>query len=205
MTVPDIIEALTPYTGHFPKEAVNAAIEHQDEIAPHLLRALEEVAEAPEKFARQEYMLHLFATFLLAQFREKRAYRPLCNILAAPGRIADDLFGDTITERLDNILASIFDGDPEPVRRLIESDEVDEFVRGAAVETFVVLFHTGQLSREQVVGYYQELFHGRLNREPNQVWNALASSVGDIPAPELIPELRRSYEEGLVDPMFDDL
>ncbi len=205
MTLPEIIEALTPYTGHFPREAVKAAIDYKDEITPHLLHALEEVAAAPERFARQEYMLHLFATYLLAQFRDQRAYRPLCKILAAPGRIADDLFGDTITERLDNILASVFDGDPEPIKRLVEADEVDEFVRGAAVETFVILFRTGQMGREQVVGYYRELFHGKLHRECGQVWNALASCLGSLPAPELIPELRRSYEEGLIDPMVDSL
>lgn len=205
MTVPEIIEALTPYTGHFPEEAVKAAIECKDEITPHLLRALEEVAEAPERFARQQCMLHLFAAYLLAQFRDKRAYRPLCQALAAPGDIADSLFGDTITERLDNILASVFDGDPEPIKRLVDGEEVDEFVRGAAVETFVVLFHTGQMAREQVVGYYCDLFQGKLHRKCGQVWNALAGSLGSLPAPELIPELRRAYEEGLVDPMFSSL
>ena len=109
MTVPEIITALTPYTGHFPKAAAEAAIAQKDEIAPHLLGALEEVAQDPGQFAHNEqYMLHVFASYLLAQFRDKRAYRPLTQILATPGDAADSLFGDTITEGLDRILASVF-------------------------------------------------------------------------------------------------
>src|SRR2546423_365768 len=100
MTIPEIIEALTPYTGKFPRAAMESAIAQKDEIIPHLLAALEEVAKEPEKFTGENQMLHVFATYLLAQFREKRAFPLLIRILAAPGDVADRLFGDTITEGL---------------------------------------------------------------------------------------------------------
>lgn len=205
MTVTEIIEALTPYTGRFPKAAVEAAMAQREEVTPHLLRTLEEVAEAPEKFTSQKYMLHLFATYLLAQFREKRAYRPLTKILAAPGDIPDKLFGDTLGERLGNILASIYDGDPKPVKELVEGEKVDEFVRGAAVGTFIVLAHTGQITRQEVVDYYRDLFHGKLPREHSQVWNELACAVADLPAPELLGDLRKAFDDNLVNPWYADL
>jgi preprotein translocase subunit SecA len=50
-----------------------------------------------------------------------------------------------------------------------------------------------------VLAYYQELFRGILRREYNQVWNALASAVADLPAPELIEDLRKAYEDRVVD------
>ena len=205
MTVHEIIAAITPYTGHFPEAAVQAAVTQREEVTPYLLRALEEVAETPEKFASSENMLHLFASYLLAQFRDKRAYRPLTRILATPGDTADKLFGDTITERLENILASVYDGDPEPIKSLVEGEGVYEFVRGSAVDTFMVLTHTGQIPREEVVDYYRSLFRGKLLREYNQVWNALACAVGDLPAPELIGDLRKAFEDGLVDHDYADL
>ncbi len=60
---------------------------------------MEEVAANPQAFAeRQDYMLHLFAMFLLAQFRERRAYRPIVTIFSAPGEISDQLAGDTVHE-----------------------------------------------------------------------------------------------------------
>jgi hypothetical protein len=202
MTIPEIIEALTPYTGRFPKGALEAAIEQKDAITPHLLRALEEVAEAPEKFVGKEHMLHMYATYLLAQFRDRRAYRPLTRILAAPGDIPDNLYGETVTGRIKNILASVYDGDPEPIKRLVEGDEIYEYVRGSAVGTFVVLAHTEQMPRQEVVDYFQSLFRGKLRHEFEQAWNELACAVADLPAPELLDDLRKAYEEGLVDPGY---
>jgi len=205
MTVSEIIAALTPYTGHFPTAAVEAAMAQREEVTPHLLKALEEAAADPEKFASQDHMLHVFATYLLAQFREKRAYRPLVKLLAAPGELADQLFGDTITERMDRILASVYDGDPEPIKRLVEGEQVYGFVRGAAVDTFMVLTQTGQMPRREVLEYYRDLFRGKLRRENNQVWNALTSAVADLPAPELVEDLRRAFADDLVDPDYADL
>jgi hypothetical protein len=200
MTVTEIIEALKPDTRVFAREAVEAAIAQREEVTPHLLHALEQVAAAPEKAAESGSMLPIYVIYLLAQFREQGAYRPLSKILAAPGDVADRLFGDTVTERMSNILASVYDGEPGPLKRLVESDEVYDFVRWAAVETFLVLVHTGQMRREEVVDYYRELFHGKLRPEYNHVWDALANAVADLPAPELIQDLRRIYEEGLADP-----
>ena len=205
LTPTEIIQALTPYTGHFPETALRAAIEQKDEVSTLLVQALEEVAADPKKFAKPDYMLHLFAAYLLAQFRDKRAYEPLCRISAAPAETADNLFGDTSTERLDSILASVYDGNPEPLKRLIESDEVYEFIRGAALEAFVILFHTGQISREEALEYFRSLFQEKLRREPGQVWNSLAGAVGFMPAPELIPEMRKAYEDDLIDPFYASL
>ena len=87
MTIPAILEKLTPYTGRFPKAAVQAAIAQREAITPHLLQALEDVANAPAEFAgRKDYMLHTFATYLLAQFREKERPAP-CPISASPSRL----------------------------------------------------------------------------------------------------------------------
>ena len=47
MTIPEIIAALTPYTGRFPKEAVQEAIAQREAITPHLLEAMAQVANAP--------------------------------------------------------------------------------------------------------------------------------------------------------------
>jgi len=206
MTIAEIIAALTPYTGHFPKEAVHEAIAQREAITPELLRVLKEVGESPDAFAdKNDYMLHMFATYLLAQFREKRAYPLLTKILSAPGEAADSLYGETLTESMKSILGSVYDGDPEPLSRLVEGEEVNEWVRGAAVESFLVLAHTGQMAPAEVSSYFQSLFRGKLVRSNGQVWNDLACAVADLPAPELIEDLRLAFEEGLVDPDVADM
>jgi len=206
MTVSDILKELELYTGRFPMKAMRAAVEQREAITPELLKVLETCAEDPVAFAqREDYMLHVFALFLLAQFREKRAYPLAVKIFSAPGEVPFDLYGDTVTEGLGQIFGSIYDGDPTPLETLIEREDVNEYVRDAAIETFLVLEHTGQMSREQVVGCFQRLFGGRLQRTHSHAWNGLVSAVRDLPAPELLADVRRAYEDGLVDPGFASL
>ncbi len=105
MTIPEILKELEPYTGRFPQKAMQAAIEQREAITPELLRVVEAVAENPVRYAeRRDNMLHLFAIYLLAQFREKRAYPLFIKIFSAPGETAFDLVGDTVTERLGRMI-----------------------------------------------------------------------------------------------------
>ena len=201
MTVPEILKELEPYTGQFPKKALEAAIEQREAITPELLRVLETAAENPVEFAKREkYMLGIFAMYLLAQFREKRAYRPLVKMFSAPGETAFELAGDTVTEGLKQILGSVYDGDPAPLQGLVEDENVNEYVRSAALDAFVVLVDSGQMSREEAMAYYRSLFQGRLKRTYSHAWNGLVTAVADLPAPELLEEVRQAYKDDLVDP-----
>jgi hypothetical protein len=156
MTVAEIIDALTSCSRQFPAEALSAAMAQRAEITPRLLEILEDVAANPERYAREDSLIPLYAAYLLAYFRETRAYQPLTKIIAAPGdKVAGRLFGDMITERLKNILAAVDDGDPGPLKQLVESGSVDDFVRGDALNAFQVLVHTDQIPRETVVKYFR--------------------------------------------------
>lgn len=206
MTIPDILKELQTYTGEFPMKAMKAAIEQREAITPELLGVLESVARDPAGWAaRGDNMFPLFALYLLAQFREKRAYRCVVEIAGAPAEIVDELLGDTLTEGLSQILGSVYDGDPTPIEKLIEKDEADEFARGSALESLLVLEGAGEMSRDQVVGYCRSLFNGRLKRTHSIVWNLLVGVVKDLPAPELLEEVRKAYMEGLVDESFTRL
>jgi len=204
MTIPEILKQLEPYTGRFPMEAMRAAIAQREAITPELLRVLEAVAGNPEQYAaqREGCMLHTFALYLLAQFREKRAYPFVVNMFNAPGETPFDLVGDTVTERLNSIFASVYDGNPAPLQELVESETANEYVREAAIEAFLVLEYSGQMPRQAVVEYFRHLFGGKLQRAYSHAWNGLVCAVADLPAPELLEDVRRAYDDGLVDSGF---
>ena len=75
MEIDEIIEKLEWFNGKFEREAVEAAVARREEIIPELLTILEEIAD-PDTAADLDdeggYMAHLYAMFLLAQFREDR-------------------------------------------------------------------------------------------------------------------------------------
>ncbi|GHV75999.1 hypothetical protein AGMMS49942_08200 [Spirochaetia bacterium] len=101
MTVDEIIKALTLFDHHLPRQALAEAIEQRDAVVPYLLEALDYVYDHVEQPMKDStpYELHLYAMFLLAQFREKRAFPKLIRILTLEKEQVDFVFRDTLTER----------------------------------------------------------------------------------------------------------
>ena len=206
MDIEQILEALELYTGRFPGEAMHSAIEQREAITPELLRVMENVAENGEEIAkRKDYMLHSFAIHLLAQFRETRVFPSLVKIVSLPGELPFDLFGDTITEGLSQLLGSVYAGDPTPLQGLVEGESINEFVRSATLDSFIVLERSDQMSRDEVVSYFRSLFQGKLSRSDSCAWPDLIRSCADLPAPELLHEVRQVFEKGTAGFMRDEL
>jgi Protein of unknown function (DUF1186) len=110
-----------------------------------------------------------------------------------------------VAEGLHRIFGSVYDGDPTPLQRVIEDENVNEYVRNAAIDAFIVLAQLGQMSREDVVAYYRSLFQGKLQRTFSHAWNGLATAVAELPAPELLEDVRQAYREELIESGFADL
>jgi len=199
MEIGEILSELTQNCGFFPREAVEEAIRRREEITPHMLRALQEPAQHPPGSEEAgAYFLPLYAMFLLAQFRERRAYPPIVELCKLPRETLDSLLGDTITEGLPRIIASVFDGNTAPIKSVIENASVDEYVRGSALRSLSILVHEGVLARADVIAYFTELFRGKLEQEYSHVWDVLASEAVDLHATTLADDIRAGYEEGLL-------
>ena len=194
-------------TDSFPKGAIQEVIARKEEMIPLLLGVLESALADPKGFSVGPKLMHCtYAAFLLAQFRETRAYRPLIALLNLQENIPSDLFGDSIVEEMSNIIASVYDGDDQPLRKLIENTSANEFSRAsAALKAYPALVHHGMLPRESVEDYFRELFEGKLERNFDHVWNNLCSLCGDLGFASLLPHVRKAFKEGLCDMFFDNL
>jgi hypothetical protein len=200
MTVPGILQQLARLTPALPRKALQAAVQQREEIVPELLKALERASsDANAVVADSQDMLHVYASYLLAQFREPRAYAPLVKLLSLPEELLADLLGDIVTSDGSRILASVCDGDVAPLMKLAEDENINQQVRGEAIETLAVLVVWGEKTKQETVGYYRELFRGRLPKPGlPYVWAALVIACCSLNASELLPEIRQAYEEGLV-------
>jgi hypothetical protein len=209
METAEILHQLERYTGKFERAAVEAAVARREEVTPELLRILEDTVDrAAQLDAEGGYMAHLYAMFLLAQFRETGAYPLVVRFASLPGDLLDSLCGDFITEDLGQILASVCGGELAGIHSLIENEGTDEWVRGAALSSLVTLVAAGQRSRNEIVSYFASLFRGKLVRRWSHVWDTLVSYSSDLYPEELLDDIEHAYEDGLVDPGyigFDDV
>jgi hypothetical protein len=206
MNVEEIIERLKFYDGTFPRQALKEAVARREQITPILLQILEEAAHNIEDVYEQEdYMAHIYAMFLLAQFREKRAYPLLVDFFSAPGDISLEATGDVVTEYLSRILASVCRGDVSLIKQLAENEAADEYVRNAALGSLVCLAATGQMAREDVLAYYKSLFESDLSKQPSHFWDGLVSCCTDLYPEEVYPQIKQAFEADLIDESFIDL
>jgi hypothetical protein len=209
MEIADILHEFERANGKFAQAAVEAAVARREEVAPELLRILEETVDrAAEIDAEGDYMAHLYAMFLLAQFRETRAYPLVIRFASLQGDLLDSLCGDFITEDLGQVLASVCGGESAGIQSLVENEDTDEWVRGAALSSLVTLVAAGQKSRDEIVNYFTGLFRGKLVRQWSHVWDTLVSYSSDLYPEEMLEDIERAYEDGLVDPGyigFDDV
>lgn len=206
MNVQQILKELEVNTGVFPRQAVQEAIAKQEQITPELLRILEYAAQNVEELMeRMDYMAHIYAMFLLAQFREKRAYPLIVNFFSIPGEATLDLTGDVVTEYLGRILASVCGGNIGLMTKLVEDDRANEYVRNAALRGLVTLVARDEQSREETMVYFQSLYRGKLTREHSHIWNGLVSCGTDLYPEEVMDDIKQAFKDGLIDGMYIDL
>jgi hypothetical protein len=160
-------------------------------MTPELLGILEYAHHNIEHLSETGYMAHIYAMYLLAQFREPR--------FSTPGDIILDVTGGVVTEDLGRVLASVSCGDIGLITALAENEQANEYVRDAALRSLVSVVACGEQTREDVLAYYQSLFQGRLPREFSILWNDLVWSSTHLYPEELYEDIKQAYEDELIE------
>ena len=203
MTIQEILTALETSDGHFPRAALMAARQEREAITPALLARLESaISEVESLAADDDTMGPIYAMFLLSEFREPRLYPLLVRFFSIPGEDAMEATGDVVTAYLHRMLASVWGDDDRPIRALAEDPRINEWVRGAAVRAMITLVARDLKPREEVVEYYRHLLAGPFIEPLTNFWNELVSCAADLYPEELMEEIGRAYEMGVVDPGF---
>jgi len=181
---------------------VEHAIAQREAIIPELLRVLEDARRHLEDLPDSDDMAYIFAMYLLAQFREPRAYPLIVHFFSVPGDVAVDATGDVVTEDLGRILASVSCGDIRLMTALVENPQVNEYVRTAALRSLVTLVACGERSRDDIMAYFQQLFRGTLAKDGSWVWNGLVSASNALYPEEVYEDIKHVYDEGLIETFF---
>jgi Protein of unknown function (DUF1186)/SEC-C motif len=199
LSVEEIMEIFSCDDQVFPAHALRQAVEKKDEITPHLLKALERAADSPIDVLNAGDDSYIYAMFLLAQFRDKRAYPLIIKLASHSPELVDVLLGDISTEDLANVLASVSLGDTSLITELAANKEAEEFARAAAIRSWLALVVSGEKSREEAVSYYKSLFEGGLEDRNEVVWTELVDASNDLYPEEVYDNIKKAYDDGLVD------
>ncbi|WP_262963739.1 DUF1186 domain-containing protein [Methylobacter psychrophilus] len=201
LTIEQIIAKLnTDNDSIFPREALEDAILQQSAITPSLLSIIDEIAGNPQFV--EDTPAFMYALYLLAQFREKRAYPIIVQYFGQLGHEDEALYptGDMVTEDLNSILASVCNSDLGLIMQLIEDQDVNEYVRSAALGSLVILYNNDQISRGDLVSYIETLLDHCLEQKEDAFFVAsVVCNCCDIHPEELYDQLVACFDQELVD------
>jgi hypothetical protein len=200
MSVDDVMQALAAGGQPLPQEAMRQALERWPEVAPLVLARFDDMLEGRDESDGTANVV-FFGIHLAAQKRDERIYPPLCR-LAMDAERADRVLGDAITTTLRQVLASVFDGDPGPLQALIEAPDAEMFARSAAVETLAYLGATGRIPRPEAEAYLARIHPLAADPEAGFFTLGWATAVAYLGVETLVPDVRRLFDTGLIDPVF---
>jgi hypothetical protein len=196
---PDAIMAAFEGAERLPADALRAAGSSRDVMVPVFLDYLDRLGTA--RIDDLDHMqAWMFIAYLLAEWREPRAFRPLAALMRRDAAFADTLMGDVITEAAARIMADVFDGDPQPLFDVVLDPAADSFARAAMVDTLVLvaLHHPGHRAgiEDFVAG-----FHGRAGPDTEEeMWWAWAEAVAALGLSHLAAQVQSVFDRGLISP-----
>ena len=195
LSVSEIIERLADPSEVPPSDFLRQAAQRWSELAEPLLRAL---AEAGETVSPEADCLTCWAIYIAAHKCDPRALPLLCA-LAAWGDKLEEIIGDGTTMDVPAILVRTYDGDPAPLRRLIENGKADEFLRAGALTALAFLTMKSRIARDETAAYLRWLYDHMEPRDNNFVWAEWAIAVVALGLDNLMPCVEDAFREGWVD------
>ncbi len=206
MELQQIIEALS-IDGEkvkFPREAILAAQKKQDEVTKYLLQYFNQIIHPEiEASIAKDDSLKIFGLYLLAQFQEKKAFPLLIEYCKRSD--LDYEIGDVITEALDKILYSTYDGNDFLIKSLIECEEADTFARIAALKVYATVKIVNKEGREELIKYVSDVMDEEQKKmEQDEDYDIdfstfILSIIQDVKLREVLPKAEAFYEMDMVD------
>ncbi|MBX3413170.1 MAG: DUF1186 domain-containing protein [Pirellulales bacterium] len=201
-TLDRIVHDLDVAFGVFPEEALREARRYRQEITPRLIEAIRTATVESAAGRVPDRNLHFFAAYLLTEFRAQEAFPVLIESISLPGELPFDLYGDAITQDLPAMLVTLVGDGPELLEGLMANRELNEFVRSAAIDTFLRFVRDGRMTRDDAIERLRFHLREAIQHRDEDVGDALVFALDNFAAQEAMDEIREAYRLKIVDPFM---
>ena len=192
-----------PITG-YPHELIERILEQKEYVTPKLLEMVEKfLATSPRDMPHNEWLEGIVAFFILSKFREKEAFPYALRLCLTPYKTVDSHLGDVATEHVAEFLASTFNGDWEKLHSLVINQHLNEYLRGAVLNAYVILYMRNVIAREEILKVFSDFFD-KLYDDFSVVPAMLVSCCCDIRAIELNEKITNYFDHDIIDLDFID-
>jgi hypothetical protein len=219
MTPSEILKSLSQGHERWPGDALEAASSQRSEVSALLLATLAQAVAEIENldaagFPKAKVKRYLkapsplfFGVFLLADWRERAAYRPFARLMRFPWVSHDNLLGEPALEEPGyRIMASLYDGDPQVMFDIILDAGADPSVRFWQWHALTLIAIEGKLDRTVAADFARQAF-GKLSRDEEEslIWSGWEKLISRVALTDLAPLVRKAHEaELLVESTYEE-
>jgi len=199
MTIDDVIGDFSNSmdTHTVPRESMQWALDNWPAAAPRFLELLSHYVDGTDRSEQTEFAL-IIIIHLLAEQAETAAFQTLCRLLLQPEGM-ESILGDIIGSTLSRPLISLFDGDVATLRAIVETADVDQFVRHCAITAVAYLARIGRIPEADTVAWLRHLLTAMQAPPLNDVWHGWVESVALLGLADLAPDVRSLFEREFID------
>lgn len=191
------------FKGVIPVEALKVLTEHQAEVTPYLMEILKKAILQHDRTG-DYYVAHIFSLLLLAQFKEKKAYPLIIELLNLPVDSVDHLIGDMLTDTIPSIILSTYDGNAEPLFNLLTKPGLDIVIRNVIGNCFSALISQKLVDKNILEERLLEVVaSGKMNEDPG-FYTMLVACTLDSQLEPLYDIAQSSFKAGLVNENYID-
>lgn len=183
--------------GPLPREALEAAGQSREAMVPVFLDYIDRLQNATT-LDLQDMNAFVFMFFLLAEWHETRAYRPLARLLRRDPEFLEELLGDSITEASARVMAGVFDGDLQPLFDILLDDAADGFLRGEMFGTLAILALQDPGLRPRITTFLTDFFDLAGPAAGEEVWWAWAECIAALGLSKMETAVRAVFDSGLI-------
>lgn len=188
---------------HLPAAALRKALEHPDAVAAATLPLLEKAAAGDELEEREANLL-FWGLHVMAHARDGRALTPLLALLRQDIEVVDAVLGDATTATLPRILASLFDGQTDPLFRLILDSSLDDTIRQSVLTACCTLCIAGRIEREGLHRLLVRFDDAKAAVEGDIGWSAWEEAIAVLGLRDLAPRVEAARKDRRIDPEFSE-
>lgn len=188
---------------HLPVAALRKALDHPDAIAGATLPLLEKAATGAELEEREANLL-FWGLHVMARARDTRALPPLLALLRQDGEVVEAVLGDAVTVTLPRVLASLFDGEADPLFRLVLDSSLDDEIRQAVLVACTFLCVDGRIARDSLHRLLVRFDDAKATVEGAIGWSAWEEAIATLGFRDLAPRVEEARKDGRIDKEFSD-
>ena len=192
----ELIEKLYDNENKFNYETVKEIKKNKGKVNSYLL---EELSKNIENYNSEKgFPIFVdYALFLLAEFKEKKAFPLILKMLSIPNLDGFDVLGDGVMEKLSSIMVSVFDGDFKGLNEIIENKDIDSYIRNSALETYVYFYQNNLVDKKDLIQFLRKII--LLYNYDDDIYNFILTVIISTHLIEMIPDVKIMFEQDAID------